>query len=191
MFSGVRDHGRRVPLSVSSSSFSSVSSVDTDTSCSDSDLASSYTSSFLSAPSPPIHAFAQLHEAAIPEVDFMARVFPHSSKVADRIVPVDSSNPVWNLALFDDGVQANGLRTLYAKGASEQMNLRENVVQLLDLADEEFGCDQVVVVLEKEDADFAVLLHSLMYVGGVVIPPESNSPLGQVSSSYILVGIDI
>jgi len=121
----------------------------------------------------------------------MARVFPQSHKVADRIVPVQTSHPVWDLALFDDSVQDGGLRTLYAKGTSEKMNLRENVVQLLDLADEEFGCDQVVVVLEKDEPAFAALLHSLMYVGGVVIPPQTDSPLNKPSSSYVLVGIDI
>lgn len=166
--------------------------MDTDTSCSDSE-ASSLSSSPRSypPPSPPVHTHASVQEFFAKDADFLARVFPDSSKVADRIVPLQTAHRVWDLALFDDGVQADGQRTLYAKGNSEQVNLRENVVQLLDMADEEFGCDQVVVVLEKDDVNFAEVLHALLYVGGIVIPPQSKSPLGQHSSDYVLIGIDI
>jgi len=121
---------------------------------------------------------------------FLKSVFPRS-KVRDRALPINSDSGIWNLALFDEGV--DGKRVLYAKGSGgfEVMNLRENLVSLLDRADEELDCDQVVVVLEKKDKNLGSLLHSLMYVGGVVIPSTASSIHRKHSSSCVLVGIEL
>ena len=62
-----------------------------------------------------------------------------------------------------------------------------SIVALLDLADEQLGCDGLVIVLERSSPHLATVLHSLMYVGGTV----GIKPLYPVDAAYILVGLEI
>ena len=99
-------------------------------------------------------------------------------------------------------------RTLYISiqnAFRQQDRIRECIVALLDLASEHLDCEAVVMVLEREmcaradggvggipDAksttlEFGELLHSLMYVGGVVV---TNPPFA-VDPRFVLVGIEI
>jgi len=79
-------------------------------------------------------------------------------------------------------------KTFYVDGKSAQsVNLRESVVALLDLADEQLGCDSLVIVLERSSPHLATILHSLMYVGGNVV----TKPLYPVDHAYVLVGLEI
>jgi hypothetical protein len=89
-----------------------------------------------------------------------------------------------------DNVEEN-TRTLYAKGKTyEDLNLRENVLSLLELADECLECDGVVIVLDKSNPDLAELLHSLLYVGGQVVPPTGANGLAH-DAAYVLIGLDL
>lgn len=122
---------------------------------------------------------------------FLSKVYPRSTQV-HRAVSVSAggdADSIWKLAVLDN----KDSKSLYAKGAAgfEGINLRENLVDLLDLADEELDCDRVVVVLDKSDANLAQLLHSLLYVGGVVLPPASDAVHGRHSSKNVLVSIDV
>jgi len=92
-------------------------------------------------------------------------------------------------------------RTLYMNAQNaltEQDRVRECIVALLDLAGEHLECDAVVMVLERGGdggrggnkaaaAGFGELVHSLLYVGGVVVskPPFALDP------RYVLVGIEV
>lgn len=118
---------------------------------------------------------------------FLDQALPRSTAIRAAI-PVQATD-AWSLALVDEADQ----RVLYAQGAAgfAAFNLRENVVDLLDLADERLQCDRVVVVLNKADDDLALMLHSLLYVGGVVLSPKDASVHGRPSSKFVQVGIDL
>lgn len=101
-------------------------------------------------------------------------------------VPVQSHIDGWKLAVLDD-VDTDS-RTLYAQAVcGSEVSSREGVISLLDFGDEELECDQVVVVLNKKDSDLAQQLHSLMYVGGNVIPPTKSKH----SNDFVLVGLEL
>ena len=62
-------------------------------------------------------------------------------------------------------------RTLYVSmpQAVDQSQLREQVLAILDTASEKLGCDTVIISLERNMRDFALVLHGLCYVGGQVV----------------------
>ncbi|KAH7888648.1 ornithine decarboxylase antizyme-domain-containing protein [Phlebopus sp. FC_14] len=79
-------------------------------------------------------------------------------------------------------------KTLYVDGKNAPaVSLRESIVALLDLADEQLRCAALVIVLDKTSSGLSELLHSLMYVGGSVV----TKPPFQVNPAYILVGLEI
>lgn len=65
------------------------------------------------------------------------------------------------------------------------MNLREVVCEVLERADEEWGCTGVVVIVEVEGGEETV--HSLMYVGGVLVR-DGDWKAGE---GKILVGLEL
>ena len=58
---------------------------------------------------------------------------------------------------------------------------------LLDLADEQLGCNGLVIALERSSPILGDLLHSLMYVGGTVV----TKPPFPVDAGHVLVGMEI
>lgn len=82
---------------------------------------------------------------------FLDSVLPESTAIADAVTISQDNHDdsPWSLAMLDNVDN----RILYAKADGyEGLNMRENLVDLLDLADEQLDCDQVVVVLDKNDA---------------------------------------
>jgi len=106
-----------------------------------------------------------------------------------RAQGVSVSSP--NLGTVFDGVILDlpgKPKTLYIDGKNaQQINLRESIVALLDLADEQLDCAALVIALEKSTEGLGDLLHSLMYVGGSVV----TKPPFQVDPGYVLVGLEI
>lgn len=79
-------------------------------------------------------------------------------------------------------------KTLYVDGKNAQaVSLRESIVALLDLADEQLQCSALIIAFSKVSHGLSELLHSLMYVGGSVV----TKPPFQVDPAYILVGVEI
>jgi hypothetical protein len=79
-------------------------------------------------------------------------------------------------------------RTLYVDGkAAAEVNLRESIVALLDLADERLDCEALVIALERSAPQLGELLHSLMYVGGQVV----TKPPFEVNPAFVLVGMEL
>ncbi|KAN0060466.1 hypothetical protein ACQY0O_007797 [Thecaphora frezii] len=75
---------------------------------------------------------------------------------------------------------ADSKRTLYVSMPSlvDQSQLREHVLALLDAASEKLGCDSVVLCLDRQMRDFAMVLHGLCYVGGQVVSVGRSSSSG-------------
>ncbi|TCD71201.1 hypothetical protein EIP91_011679 [Steccherinum ochraceum] len=123
-------------------------------------------------------------------LDFLSTLFPRNGLGALQYAKsVSISSP--NLGANFEGVvlELPGKpKTLYVDGKSAaHVNLRESIVALLDLADEQLGCSALILALERKDPALGDLLHSLMYVGGSVV----TTPPFQVDSSYVLVGLEI
>ncbi|KAI0356236.1 hypothetical protein OH77DRAFT_1478325 [Trametes cingulata] len=79
-------------------------------------------------------------------------------------------------------------KTFYVDGkCAADVNLRESIVALLDLADEQLECNALVIALERSSPVLGDLLHSLMYVGGTVV----TKPPFPVDPAYVLVGLEI
>ncbi|KIM69733.1 hypothetical protein SCLCIDRAFT_1208244 [Scleroderma citrinum Foug A] len=79
-------------------------------------------------------------------------------------------------------------KTLYVDGKNAPaVSLRESVVALLELADEQLQCSALVIVLDKSTSGLNKLLHSLMYVGGSVVTKTAF----QINPAYMLVGLEI
>jgi len=123
-------------------------------------------------------------------LDFLTTLFPRNALSAmPHAQGVSVSSP--NLGTVFDGVILNlpgKPKTLYIDGKNAQhFSLRESIVALLDLADEQLDCAALVIALEKSTEDLGGLLHSLMYVGGSVV----TKPPFQVDPAYVLVGLEI
>ena len=81
---------------------------------------------------------------------FLEAVLPNNA-MARSAIPVEADG--LKLALLDD--DEADTRVLYAQSGvgAPSLCLRENLVALLDRADEELDCDSVIVVLNKDDQE--------------------------------------
>jgi len=123
-------------------------------------------------------------------LDFLTTLFPRNTLSAMPLAQgVSVSSP--NLGTVFDGVILDlpgKPKTLYIDGKNAQhINLRESIVALLDLADEQLGCAALVIALEKSTEGLGGILHSLMYVGASVV----TKPPFPVDPTYVLVGLEI
>lgn len=71
----------------------------------------------------------------------------------------------------------------------ETLELRESVLELFETADEDLGCEKVIIGLEKSCQDLGQIIHSLLYVGGQIIPP--NQAFFTAKPDHVLIGLDI
>ncbi|VDC06992.1 unnamed protein product [Peniophora sp. CBMAI 1063] len=129
----------------------------------------------------------QKHNDAL---EILATLFPND---AARALPyakrVTISSPEMPTALEGVVLALPGQpRTLYVdvKGAA-LVNLRENIVALLDLADECFDCQALIIALEKASPALSSVLHALMYAGGAVV----TKPFFKADPALVLVGLEI
>lgn len=92
----------------------------------------------------------------LPQRNILTAVFPAASPIhalPSTATPVSHLVQKWQAAVLEN--PAMGTRTLYVLvgGESEEVNLRENVCGVLELAEEEYGCTGVVMCLEKNTPD--------------------------------------
>lgn len=115
-------------------------------------------------------------------------VFPAASAVhslPSRAVELSQIHAGWEGVVLDN--LELGTRTLYVAGGSyEDVNMRESVCAVLELAEEELACTGVVMCLEKKTSHIGDLIHALLYVGGTI----TNLPF-PAAAEYILVGLDL
>jgi hypothetical protein len=123
-------------------------------------------------------------------LDLLLAIFPRDGL---SLLPYAKSVVVAapNMGVSFDGVVLElpgKTKTLYVDGKNAQaVSLRESIVALLDLADEQLQCSALVIAFNKVSHGLSELLHSLMYVGGSVV----TKPPFQVNPAYILVGVEI
>jgi len=125
-----------------------------------------------------------------PALDFLSALFPRNALGAlPHAKSVAISTPSTGAAFEGVVLELPAKpKTLYVDGKlAADVNLRESIVALLDLADEQLQCSALVIALERSSPALGELLHSLMYVGGTVVtkPPFTADP------AYILVGMEI
>ncbi|KAK7685323.1 hypothetical protein QCA50_011687 [Cerrena zonata] len=124
-------------------------------------------------------------------LDLLSALFPRNALGALPFAKsVTISSPNLGQAVFDGVVLElpDKPKTLYVDGKNAaHVNLRESIVALLDLADEQLGCSGLVIALDKSCPMLADLLHALMYVGGTVV----SKPPFQTDPAYVLVGMEI
>jgi len=118
---------------------------------------------------------------------FANSVFPEQSPtILKYAVPLQIiSGSAWDAFVLS---LPNRPKTLYVDGQSAQLaNLRESIVALLDLADEQLECSAVIIALPKTSEGLDDLIHSLMYVGGQIV----TKPPFKASSAYLLIGLEL
>jgi len=123
-------------------------------------------------------------------LEFLMTLFPHDGLTALPFAKsVSISAPNFGAAFNGVVLEYPGTsKTLYVDGKSaESVSLRESIVALLDLADENLGCSALVIALERSSPSLGDLLHSFLYVGGTVV----TKPLFQVDPAFVLVGMEI
>jgi len=101
-----------------------------------------------------------------------------------------------NAHLFQDEnwigavIDIAGQKSLLVKPKDiETLELRESVLELFDTADEEFECQKVIIGLEKGYEDLGKVIHSLLYVGGQIIPPNATCFIPR--PNHVLVGLEL
>lgn len=167
-----------LPLSVSSSNSSDedystgVSSANSSTDS----LPLSLDSVSLSAGSPVI--FGRQLEA------FLSTVFVNHIELIKNAHLFQDEN--WIGAVIDIA----GQKSLLVKPKDiETLELRESVLELFDIADEEYECEKVIIGLEKGYEDLGKVIHSLLYVGGQIIPPNTTCFIPR--PDHVLVGLEL
>jgi len=62
--------------------------------------------------------------------------------------------------------------TLFVELPTEcNWNFQESMTSLLDLAEEIFGCEKIVICIRKNKQDIKLLIHSFMYIGFQLVNP--------------------
>ncbi|KAJ3733655.1 ornithine decarboxylase antizyme-domain-containing protein [Lentinula guzmanii] len=122
-------------------------------------------------------------------LDFLMTLFPTGLGALPYAKSISISAPNMGSAFNGMVLELPGKpRTLYvdAKNA-ESVSLRESIVALLDLADDQLECSALIIVLERSSPALGEILHSLMYVGGSVV----TKPPFPVDNAFVLVGLEI
>jgi len=132
------------------------------------------------------------------ELNFLLSLFPNADReVADYVntFKFDANGTTFDGFILDLSTSTRPLssnhslrRALFVDGKNvEPSHLRECVVALLDVADEEYQCETCFIALDKTSSAFGSLLHSLMYVGGSVV----SLPPFELNKRYVLVGLEL
>lgn len=181
------------------SSLSLVSSIaDTDVSTADLDAENDTQSIDSSSPSEIAHDLAA---TIFPSLDLSGRAGVECSAIPVEVTSGSEEWAAWDGFVLDHARYVeNGqeeedgeVRTLYVKSRNyDGVNARENVIALLELADEAMECDSVVICLDKTNPDLSSTLHSLLYVGGSIVHADASQGIEFMhSADYVLIGLDL
>lgn len=93
----------------------------------------------------------------------------------------------WNTILYNQQMYIRVPTVLPSVGC------KESFVHLLEVAEEEFGCEQVICCLPKSGSDRSDLIRTFKFMGFEMIPPDSTLlPLvSQSSGKFIFLGCEL
>jgi hypothetical protein len=129
---------------------------------------------------------------AAPTPSLLEQVFAPTASIhqlPSTEVPLDDLlGTGWTGAVVENPVA--GTRTLYLAGkVLSDVQLRDSIVQVVERAEEEYGCDALVLALDKKTEGLGDLLHQLMYVGCTVVSNHDNT--GEPNDNYLLLGMEL
>lgn len=86
----------------------------------------------------------------------------------------------------------HGTKTFYVcpPGFEHSTLNSERLVELMELAGDEYDCNGLVICLDKKHPALKETLHALLYVGGTIVPSDSGM-LPFDSSAFVLFGLDL
>ncbi|KAI9610734.1 hypothetical protein KEM48_004763 [Puccinia striiformis f. sp. tritici PST-130] len=120
----------------------------------------------------------------------LTKIFPDGIHDVEAIHDISTQLPNGLKGAIVD--RPSGVRSLYILGLNSSVTMdsqvRDVVVRVLDLADEEIEADQVIFALEKDNDQFRELLQGLLYVGGAVV---KNAQHQTANNNLVLVGIEV
>jgi len=168
------------------SSFSTISTTPTSDSEASSELSYSTSSTSSDALS------VQSSEA---EMRFLEKVFgaDYHSAFSRHGVKINSTAAQDVDAMFPGAIlesAEHATKTLYISPSPSNLLTRDSLIELMDLAIDEYECTGIVICLSKSDEDLEETLHELMYVGGAIVSPDA-AMVGFNSKDYVLVGLDL
>lgn len=149
------------------------------------DAAFALSSSPLASPGRPTYGSA-------PTPSLLEQVFAPTASIhqlPSTEVPLDDLlGSGWAGAVVENPIA--GTRTLYLAGkVLSDVQLRDSIVQVVERAEEEYGCDALVLALDKKTEGLGDLLHQLMYVGCTVVSNHDNT--GEPNDNYLLLGMEL
>ncbi|EGU13628.1 Salivary gland secretion 1 [Rhodotorula toruloides ATCC 204091] len=128
-----------------------------------------------------------------PSSSLLDAIFPTHASIHDLpsfdVKVDDLLGSGWSGCILDNPL--TGTRTLYVGGGRyEDVELRDSVVDVIDRAEEEYGCQSVVLALRKDGAeDLGALVHQLLYIGCTVV--SNHDETGVPNDEYLLLGMEI
>ncbi|EMS19447.1 protein of ornithine decarboxylase antizyme family [Rhodotorula toruloides NP11] len=128
-----------------------------------------------------------------PSSSLLDAIFPAHASIHDLpsfdVKVDDLLGSGWSGCILDNPL--TGTRTLYVGGGRyEDVELRDSVVDVIDRAEEEYGCQSVVLALRKDGAeDLGALVHQLLYIGCTVV--SNYDETGVPNDEYLLLGMEI
>ncbi|BGP08704.1 hypothetical protein OF846_003554 [Rhodotorula toruloides] len=128
-----------------------------------------------------------------PSSSLLDAIFPAHASIHDLpsfdVKVDDLLGSGWSGCILDNPL--TGTRTLYVGGGRyEDVELRDSVVDVIDRAEEEYGCQSVVLALRKDGAeDLGALVHQLLYIGCTVV--SNHDETGVPNDEYLLLGMEI
>lgn len=152
----------------------------------------SFDAAFALSPSSPPGSPVRPTYGTAPAPSLLEQVFAPTASIhqlPSTEVPLDDLlGTGWTGAVVENPVA--GTRTLYLAGTVlSDVQLRDSIVQVLERAEEEYGCDALVLALDKKTDGLGDLLHQLMYVGCTVVSNHDNT--GEPNDNYLLLGMEL
>lgn len=117
----------------------------------------------------------------------LERVFPDLFNNDNHGIIENVFDELWDGSILDE-TSSNGERTLYIEPTDATcLNANENIIDLIEQADEDYDCTSIVICLHKDSTELSSVVHSLMYAGGSIV----SHPRYAANPEYVLIGVSL